>query len=98
MESCRRLRKNGHGIPCWILAVRPPLIKKSQMFSVKLMKIEKNTRSGVFGLGGIGDGGAQNKRLARLKQQLGVLQAEKIAQDVLNYINKRLQQATTGRN
>lgn len=30
--------QNGHGIPCWILAVRPPLIKKSQMFSVKLMK------------------------------------------------------------
>ncbi|EQT62732.1 hypothetical protein G840_01481 [Escherichia coli HVH 188 (4-2356988)] len=38
-------------------------------------EIEKNTRPGVFGLGGIGDGGAQNKRLARLKQQLGVLQA-----------------------
>lgn len=30
--------QNGHGIPCWTLAVRPPLIKKSQMFSVKLMK------------------------------------------------------------
>ena len=59
-------------------------------------EIEKNTRPGVFGLGGIGDGGAQNKRLARLKQQLGVLQAEKIAQDVLNSsindYNKRQQE------
>ncbi|EFU0752427.1 phage tail tape measure protein, partial [Escherichia coli] len=59
-------------------------------------EIEKNTRPGAFGLGGIGDGGAQNKRLARLKQQLGVLQAEKIAQDVLNSsitdYNKRQQE------
>ncbi|HBE7536667.1 TPA: phage tail length tape measure family protein [Escherichia coli] len=59
-------------------------------------EIEKNTRPGVFGLGGIGDGGAQNKRLARLKQQLGALQAEKIAQDVLNSsindYNKRQQE------
>ena len=40
--------------------------------------------------------GAQIKRLARLKQQLGVLQAEKIAQDVLNSsindYNKRQQE------
>lgn len=59
-------------------------------------EIEKNTRPGVFGLGGIGDGRAQNKRLARLKQQLVVLQAEKIAQDVLNSsindYNKRQQE------
>lgn len=50
----------------------------------QIEEIEKNTRPGVFGLGGIGDGGAQTKRLAQLKQQLGALQSEKVTQDVLN--------------
>ncbi|EEA9136223.1 phage tail protein [Salmonella enterica subsp. enterica] len=47
-------------------------------------EIEKNTRPGIFGMNGIGDGGAQKKRLANLKKQLSNLQSEATAQDVLN--------------
>ncbi|EMR0736722.1 phage tail tape measure protein [Citrobacter braakii] len=50
----------------------------------QIEEIEKSTRPGVFGLGSIGDGGAQNKRLAQLKKQLEALQSEKVTQDVLN--------------
>ncbi|KHE06423.1 phage tail length tape measure family protein [Citrobacter braakii] len=58
-------------------------------------EIEKNTRPGVFGMGGIGDDGAQKQRLALLKQQLSALNSEAMAQDVLNdsisTFNKRQQ-------
>ncbi|EEP1482005.1 phage tail protein [Salmonella enterica] len=47
-------------------------------------EIEKNTRPGIFGMSGVGDGGAQKKRLANLKKQLSNLQSEATAQDVLN--------------
>ncbi|EEH9317489.1 phage tail length tape measure family protein [Salmonella enterica] len=47
-------------------------------------EIEKDTRPGIFGMNGIGDGGAQKKRLANLKKQLSNLQSEATAQDVLN--------------
>ncbi|EDY5782192.1 phage tail protein [Salmonella enterica] len=47
-------------------------------------EIEKNTRPGIFGMSGVGDGGAQKKRLANLKKQLSNLQLEATAQDVLN--------------
>ncbi|EAT6751245.1 phage tail protein [Salmonella enterica] len=63
-------------------------------------EIEKNTRPGIFGMDGIGDGGAQKKRLANLKQQLSNLQLEATAQDVINdsintYNQRELQRVKT---
>lgn len=50
----------------------------------KIEQLTNNSRPGAFGLGSIGDGGAQEKQLASLREELQNLKAEATAQDVLN--------------
>lgn len=63
----------------------------------QISDIQGNVKPGVFGLGGIGDGGAQDKQLASLKAQLSFLQSQASTQDVLNgFIDKHNQAQQAG--
>ncbi|QHJ84025.1 MAG: hypothetical protein [Caudoviricetes sp.] len=63
----------------------------------QISDIQGNVKPGAFGLGGIGDGGAQDKQLASLKAQLSFLQSQASTQDVLNgFIDKHNQAQQAG--
>ncbi|MBS0855993.1 MULTISPECIES: phage tail tape measure protein [unclassified Tatumella] len=63
----------------------------------QIADIQGNVKPGMFGLGGIGDGGVQDKHLASLKAQLSFLQSQASTQDVLNgFIDKHNQAQQAG--
>lgn len=63
----------------------------------QISDIQSNSKPGAFGLGGIGDGGYQDKKLAALKSQLVILQGQATTENTLNdIISKHDQQQQDG--